>query len=418
MEAVLITIGDEILIGRTIDTNSAWMGSKLSEIGVNVLEIVSISDSRQAILDAVDQSLKKADLVLVTGGLGPTRDDITKKTLADYYDLSLVSDPGVQSNLERLFKKWGREIPELSKSMALVPEGCKVLINDVGTAAGMWFDRDQKVLVSMPGVPHEMKDMMRRKVLPLLQTQFKTPFITHRHIMTAGIGESRLAAKIEDLEDTLPAHVKLAYLPTTGMVKMRLSGTGENQEAIKKDVDDWTDKIATRLEKYVYGFDEMSLSGSIVEILKARNIQLGLAESCTGGLIASKIVQVPGCSKWFRGGLAAYSYEAKESLLGVSRETLNTQGAVSEECINEMLDGALKVFNADCAIAVSGIAGPDGGTESKPVGTVYIGVEVPGTRYIHRFTFPGNREMNINLSAAVGLNLLSRLLRGHSPEVG
>ena len=412
MQAILLTIGDEILIGKTVDTNSAWMAAALNVLGVNVREILSVADSTEAITEAVQSSLERANLVLVTGGLGPTRDDITKKTLAQYFGMSLVEHQGVWEEIERLFKKWGRPVTSLSRDVALVPDGCKVMVNRRGTAPAMWFEQDGKVLVSMPGVPHEMKHLMTAHVLPAIRERYALPPVQHRHLLTAGIGESKIAERIVDLEDALPPYIKLAYLPTIGMVKLRLTGRGEDQAALGTEIQAWLEKFEARLPNYVYGYDDSSLEVAVVERLASKGWQLAAAESCTGGKISSRITRVPGCSQWFRGGVTAYSYEAKSALLGVSNQTLITFGAVSTETVREMLAGTLRVFDADVAVAVSGIAGPDGGTPDKPVGTVYIGVATKGGYLVKRVEFPGDRTVNIELSTVTAMNMVRRLLDG------
>ncbi len=408
MHAIICTIGDELLIGRTVDTNSAWMAARLNEQGIAVREILSIADTREAIAAAVDRCLARAELVLVTGGLGPTKDDVTKKTLADHFGMRLVEHPEVLAGIERLFARWGKPVNALSRAVALVPDGCTVLMNERGTAAGMWFERDGRVLVSMPGVPYEMKHLMAERVLPRLADRFTLKPLEHRHLLTAGVGESRLAGEVEDLEGALPEGVKLAYLPTIGAVKLRLSAAAGHTA----ELEDWTARFRERVAPWLYGEGETTLAAAVVERLAARGWQLGVAESCTGGRIASRIVDVPGCSAWFRGGLAAYSYEAKTTLLGVPAAVLAEHGAVSTATVREMLAGALRVFGADAVVAVSGIAGPGGGLPDKPVGTVYIGVATRQAWYVRRFHFPADREGNIELSTVTGLNLLVRLMDG------
>ncbi|MBI1193946.1 MAG: competence/damage-inducible protein A [Bacteroidetes bacterium] len=413
MDVILITIGDEILIGRTVDTNSAWMAAELNVLGLTVREILSVADEGPAIVEAVERSLDRAELVLLTGGLGPTRDDITKKTLADFFGMALVEHQGVLQEVERLLKKWGRPLNLLNRSVALMPEGADILLNRRGTAPAMWFERNNRVLVSMPGVPHEMRHLMTEQVLPALQKRFELPPIQHRHLLTAGIGESQIAEKVADLEEALPPHIKLAYLPSLGQVKLRLTGKGADAQALGTELQGWLDQFRARIADYVHGLDNSSLEEGVLERLAARRWQLGIAESCTGGKIGARLTRVPGSSAWFRGGVTAYSYEAKSSLLGVNPETLAHYGAVSEQTVQEMLTGALRVFDADIAAAVSGIAGPDGGTEDKPVGTVYIGVATrDGFSHVKRVQFPGDRAANMEWSTVAALNMLRRLMDG------
>ncbi len=413
LTAILITIGDEILIGRTVDTNSAWMAAELNLLGANVLEILSVSDDAQAITEGVERALQRADLILLTGGLGPTRDDITKKTLATYFGMGMVEDPEVLEAIESLFAKFGRPVNSMSRAVALVPEGCRIFINRRGTAPGMWFEREGRVLVSMPGVPHEMKHLMTSQIIPALRERFDLPPVQHRHLLTAGAGESYIAGLIEDIEDALPPHIRLAYLPSLGQVKLRLTGRADDQEGLRAELQHWLDTISERISRYVYGYDNSSLEEAVLVRLAARNWQLGIAESCTGGKIGARITRVPGASAWFRGGVTVYSYEAKSAILGVDPETLARYGAVSEEAVREMLSGALRVFDADAAAAVSGIAGPGGGTEDKPVGTVFIGVATrDGFVHIRRVQFPGDRAGNIEMSTVAALNMLRLLMDG------
>jgi nicotinamide-nucleotide amidase len=413
MQAILITIGDELLYGKTVDTNATWMAAQLSEIGIVVREKLTISDKMDVIQESVKRSLERADLILMTGGLGPTRDDVTKKALSDYFGTELEDHPEVRANLERLFRKWGREVPDASQHMSLVPRDARIFVNSVGTAAGMWFEQDRRVVISMPGVPHEMKHLMQNHILEALIQHFDRPQVLHRHIMTVGIGESRLAEKIVDLEDALPDHIRLAYLPSTGAVKLRLSASQDISAGLDSELESWVQQFSNRIGKHIYGYDGITLAEALLQRMQKANLSLGISESCTGGRIAARMVRVPGVSAYFHGGVVAYSYEAKEDLLGVPMDLLNEHGAVSTACVDKMLDGTLARFKCDLAVATSGIAGPGGGTPEKPVGTVYIGVHGPMGRKIKRFQFPGNREINTELTVIGALASLIRMLDGN-----
>lgn len=413
MNCTLITIGDEILIGQTIDTNSAWMAKELNAIGVNVAEILSVSDSAAHITDALNRAYATSDIILITGGLGPTKDDITKNTLAAYFGVELVFSPDVWKEIEAYLLKRGLTTLDSIKSMAMLPANCEVIKNEKGTAAAMWFNERGKVLVSMPGVPHEMKDFMSRVVVPRLQQQFKLPGIVHKTIMCAGAGETILAEKIEDIENNLPPHIKLAYLPSYGIVKLRLTGRSTNLTKLQEEVNELSRQIdAILAPKYAFGYNDMELSEAIGLLLLQQNATMATAESCTGGLIAHQITSVAGCSRYYKGGVVSYSNELKQALLGVKPQTLAQYGAVSEETVCEMATGAIKQLQADYAVAVSGIAGPDGGTPEKPVGTVWIAVANKARVVAKKFNFARTRQLNIELSANIALNELRKLIIG------
>ena len=405
----IITIGDELLIGQVVDTNSAWMGQQLNLAGFKVKQISSVSDDETHILTALEEAAKRADVILITGGLGPTKDDITKKTLCRYFNTQLVFSLEAYADVERLFKSRGREVTPINKLQAEVPENCTVLPNKNGTAPGMWFEHDEKIYVSMPGVPYEMKVIMETLVIPLLKEKFKTPNIFHKTILTQGIGESVIAQMIADVENNLPAHIKLAYLPSVASVRLRLTGMSfdtDLQTQVKAEID----KILPIIQNYVYGFDDDTLPTVVGNLLKEKNQTLALAESCTGGYISQLITAVPGCSSYYKGSMVAYSYEIKEEFLNVSKETLATKGAVSEEVVLQMANNAKAKFDADYTIAVSGIAGPDGGTADKPVGTVWIALATPHKTFAIRFQFGNNRARNIEATALTALSLLRKEL--------
>ena len=414
MLAEIITIGDEILIGQIVDTNSAWIAQKLNAIGIRVKQISSVSDDRQHILNALTEAHRRADIILVTGGLGPTKDDITKKTLAAYFEVELIENKEALENVEKIFKRLrgaSTELLEVNKQQALVPENCEVILNANGTAPGMWFNHHGKIYMSMPGVPHEMMYMMEESVIPKLRSTFKLPFIVHKTILTAGEGESYLAEKIADIEDSLPSYIKLAYLPKLGQVRLRLSGYGEDEISVKNEVELFAGKIIERVGRSVVAQEDIALEKAILNEMAERELTLSTAESCTGGYIAHLITQHPGSSKVYFGGAVSYSYELKESILGVKNETLWQYGAVSKETVTEMVEGALLNFKSDYAIAVTGIAGPDGGTPEKPVGTVWIGVANAQKTIAKKFLFGNKRQQNIERTAIAALNMLHLLLK-------
>ncbi len=411
MLAEIITIGDEILIGQIVDTNSAWMAKQLNLAGISVKQITSISDDEQHILDALAQAEQIADIILITGGLGPTKDDITKKTLAKYFNMGFRRDEAALEMVRQIFEKFKRPLIDVNIQQADVPDGCEVIVNKNGTAPCMWFERNNKIFVSMPGVPFEMMYLMDDEILPRLKHRFKLPAIVHKTILTANIGESFLAKEIEAIEDALPVHIKLAYLPKLGQVRLRLSAKGDDEGKLKAEVEGFAQQIMAKVEKFVVIDEDIPLEKAILNFMDARGLTLSTAESCTGGYIAHLITQHPGCSSVYWGGAVTYAYELKESILGVKQETLATFGAVSEETVREMSEGAIKHFKTDYALAVSGIAGPDGGTADKPVGTVWISVSSKDKTVAKLFNFSNKRLQNIERSAAAALTMLLNLLK-------
>jgi nicotinamide-nucleotide amidase len=411
MLAEIITIGDEILIGQIVDTNSAWMAQQLNHIGIRVKQISSVSDDRKHILAALADARDRVDIIFITGGLGPTKDDITKKTMAEYFNVKLVENKNALENVVNIFAKYSRPLLEVNKLQAQVPENCEVILNKNGTAPGMWFDVGGKIYISMPGVPHEMMYMMEDSVLPKLKTSLKLPYIIHKTILTVGEGESFLAERISDIEDSLPPYIKLAYLPKLGQVRLRLSGYGENEAALSTEVNKFAARIIDRVANVVVAEEDIAIERSILDFMSAKGLTLSVAESCTGGYISHLFTQHAGASKAFAGGAVTYSYELKEDILGVKKETLSKYGAVSEETVIEMVDGALINFKTDYALAVTGIAGPDGGTPEKPVGTVWIAVATKNKKGVKKFTFGNKRRQNIERSAIAALGMLNNLLR-------
>ncbi len=413
MLAEIITIGDELLIGQVIDTNSAWLGQQLSQNGIQVKQITSISDDAKHIVSALDEAKKRADIILITGGLGPTKDDITKNTLKEYFKMEWRTDEEVLQNVFEIFKRFGKETTEINKLQAQVPDKCIALNNKNGTAPGMWFDVDGKIFVSMPGVPYEMKGIMTESVLPMLRKKFGLPTIIHKTILTQGIGESMLAEKIEKWEDALGVDkIKLAYLPSPGIVRLRLSMEGNEKDEMMKVINRKVEEVMPLIKKNIFGYDNDTLEKVVGDLLKKENRTLSTAESCTGGLVAHMLTSVPGSSEYFSGSIVSYSYDVKTIELNVSKKMLEQFGAVSEETVKQMALGVRERLKTDYSIAISGIAGPDGGTLDKPVGTVWIAVAKEGFVFAKRFQFGDNRERNILRSSISALAMLRKMMIG------
>ena len=409
MNAEIITIGDELLIGQVVDTNSAWMAEQLNLIGIRVVQITSISDQRKHILTTLKEASSRADIILISGGLGPTRDDITKTTLCEYFNTKPVFNQDAYENIVRLFGSRGFVITPLNCAQAEVPESCTPLLNVNGTAPGMWFEKDGIIYVSMPGVPFEMKGLMTTHVLPRL-SKLSSTGIVHRTILTQGVGESFLAAKIEAWETALPEYIKLAYLPQPGIVRLRLTASGNSREQLEKEINERASELYGLIPDYIFGEGDETLEMVVSNLLKSHGFSLATAESCTGGYIAHLITSIPGSSAFFKGSVVAYANEIKEHLLGVSPDTLTRYGAVSQETVFEMAAGIIRHFKVDCAIAVSGIAGPDGGTPDKQVGTTWIAVLTPKGAETKMFTFGEHRGRNIRRAALAGLDMLRKQL--------
>ena len=405
MKATVITIGDEILIGQIVDTNSAWIGQQFSELGVKIHEIISCGDDAGQIVDALNRARSTSKIVLMTGGLGPTKDDITKKTLVDYFNTELVLNEEVWEKMKQIFEKRGKEVLEMNRSQAMIPKNSIMLPNTRGTAQGMWFEHEGVVFVSMPGVPHEMKHLMEKQVIPKLKESFSFPKIIHANIMVAGAGESQVANMLKDFEEQIPANIKLAYLPEFGVVRLRLTGTGESEE-LKAVMEIQKEKMKTALANFVYSEGDEKLEVAIGKLLMERKASVSCAESCTGGYISHLLTSVDGSSRYFDGSVIAYSYEVKEKLLGVKNATLQSFGAVSGECADEMLTGLLKTTGTTYGIAITGIAGPAGGTPDKPVGTVWIAVGNGEKRVVKKFQFFTSRMENIRVFSNAALNML------------
>lgn len=411
MKATVITIGDEILIGQIVDTNSAWIGQQFSAIGVKLHEVISVGDEAAQIVSALDRAATTSQIILMTGGLGPTKDDITKKTLVEYFDTELELNEEVWEKMKVIFEKRGLRVLELNRSQAMIPKASIMLPNMRGTAQGMWFERNGVVFVSMPGVPHEMKHLMETQVLPRLKEKFSFPKIVHATVMTAGAGESVVANLLTDFENNLPEHIKLAYLPDLGLLKLRLTGRGDT-DVIKQEVEEQKQKLIATLGDLFYTEGEEKLEQVLGKTLTARNETVSCAESCTGGYISHLFTSVAGSSKYFEGSIISYSYAVKENLLGVKNETLQKHGAVSEECVREMVQGLLKVTGTTYGIAVSGIAGPGGATDDKPVGTVWIAVASADNVVVRRFQFFPSRMENIRVFSNAAMNMLRLFIAG------
>jgi len=416
MLAEIITIGDEILIGQIIDTNSAWLGTELSNIGISVKQITSISDDKQHILEALALAEKRADIIIMTGGLGPTKDDITKHTLCQYFKTTLIVNQEVLNHVTAFFEKRNRPMLDVNLKQAEVPVNCEVLFNNHGTAPGMWFKHNNKIFISMPGVPFEMKGIMMDYGFDKLKQNFILPFIYHRTILTQGIGESFLSDKLTDWENNLAAKdIKLAYLPSPGMVKLRLSAKGDDKQKLKIVVDNEADELYKLANDYIYGEEELgkaapTFQSIIGEILTKKNKTISIAESCTGGYISHLITSIAGSSAYYKGSVIAYENNIKIAELKVNPDTLKKFGAVSIECAKEMASGILKKFNTDYAIATTGIAGPTGETPDKPIGTVCIAIAAKNEVTAQKFIFGNHRERNIRMAADMALSMLNKVI--------
>ncbi|MEL7148125.1 MAG: competence/damage-inducible protein A, partial [Bacteroidota bacterium] len=398
--------GDEILYGQIVDTNSQWMSAALDTIGVKTVRKTTIGDIEEDILIAFEQAEKRADIVLITGGLGPTKDDLTKPCLAKYFDSEIAMHAQALEELTALFKRANRELTDINRGQAELPIKAEMVSNPIGTAAGMWFHERGTVFVSMPGVPFEMKKMMQDIVIPKIKATFETPTIYHRLIKTIGIGESWLAEIIEDWENNLPDHIGLAYLPSIGQVKLRLTAKGNNPLSLEEDINKEIEKVWPSIEKYVFGFDDTTIEAAIGELLKSRNLTISTAESCTGGYVAHQLTSVPGSSSYFKGSIIAYDNAVKTAHLSVPEEILEEHGAVSEETIRLMATNVRKQLNTDIGVATSGIAGPGGGTPEKPVGTIWIAYADEHRCITKKLSFSRTRELNIKYTTASVLNLI------------
>lgn len=411
MKAEILTIGDEILIGQIVDTNSAWIGEQFNLNGIEIYQITSVHDDHDHILDAIDSAGKNADLVVITGGLGPTKDDITKQALCDYFETELFFHQPTLDHIIQRFNRRGIDINKLNRDQAMLPESCTILPNKLGTAPGMWFEKNNTIYVSVPGVPFEMKYLVEHEILPRLRETGKTKAIYHKTVLTQGLPESMLAEKIAHWEDALPKHIKLAYLPNPMAVRLRLSAMGNNTQQLAEDVEFEIGKLQQIIPESIFGYNTETLAEVIGKTLYANGKTMAVAESCTGGYISHLVTSIAGSSNYYKGGITSYSNESKQNLLGVKEQTLEKYGAVSEQVALEMVEGVKKQLNAHYAISTTGIAGPTGGTEEKPVGTVWIAVSGPNKTFAKKYVFVGDhRERNIVRSSQTALQMLRRMV--------
>ena len=413
MNASIITVGDEILIGQIVDTNSAWIGQQLNGIGIEVREILSVGDRHEEIIRALNEACALSEIVLVTGGLGPTDDDLTIASLADFLGVSLYFDAPTFERIKSYFERLGRPISDAHKTQCYLPEGVHILKNKMGTAPGMLFRHQGKVIISMPGVPYEMKYLMEHEILPILKSEFIQDVIIHKTIMTAGEGESVLAEWISPVVKQFPDHIKMAYLPALGVVRLRITAKGKNEISLRQEVNKYTEKITAKVGDAVFGYDDIALEQVIRDLCVKKALTLSTAESCTGGAISARLTTVPGSSEYFKGSIIAYSNQIKESLLNVPDDILAVHGAVSEATVKAMVSGVLKVLETDLAVAVSGIAGPDGGSPEKPVGTIWVAIGNASVTEAMLIRAGKDRLKNIEYAVNIALNLLRKFIEKH-----
>lgn len=410
MKTEIITIGDEILIGQIVDTNSAWMARELNKEGFSVAQITSVSDNGNHIKEALDNALSRTDIVLVTGGLGPTKDDLTLQTLSEYFDTKLVFSEDVFNHIKSILSRSNLNMNELNQDQALVPENATVINNEAGTAPITWFEKNGKIVVSMPGVPLEMQWVMKAEIIPRLKNKFKTNSIIHKHFLVYGYPESTLSLKLEEFENDLPDYVKLAYLPSIGIIRLRLSGTHDDKNALQKLMDEESRKLNRILGSAILTNEDIPIEVLIGNLLKEKGMTLSTAESCTGGNIAHMITSVPGSSDYYKGSIVAYDNTIKEDVLEVSAEDIEEYGVVSLPVVEQMAKGALYMFDTDIAVATSGIAGPTGATEDKSVGTVCIAVATRSAVISRQFVFGKQRDKNIIRSSIAALAMLKKAI--------
>ncbi|WP_234733978.1 competence/damage-inducible protein A [Tellurirhabdus bombi] len=406
----IITIGDEILYGQITDTNTQWISAELNKIGIKTIRKSSVGDNQDAILTILQEATERADIVILTGGLGPTKDDITKQMLCRFFNTSLEINATALEFVTDFFTRRGRAITEINRQQAALPLNATYLPNDWGTAPGMWFSENNTIYVSLPGVPFEMKNLMQYRVIPNLQKHFDSLPIFHRMILTVGIGESFLAETIAEWEDALPSHIRLAYLPKFGQVRLRLTAIGQDMDVLKAEVAEQERRLLPLIQRFVYGFDDDDLETVVGRLLQEKNWTLTTAESCTGGFIASQITRIPGSSAYFWGSVVSYSNVVKVNQLGVSPVTLEQYGAVSEQTVQEMAEGVRKVLGTQVSLSTSGIAGPTGGTADKPVGTIWIACSTEERTVTRLLKLGPYREQNIQMTAVHALNLLRQVL--------
>ncbi|MEL7002331.1 MAG: competence/damage-inducible protein A [Bacteroidota bacterium] len=405
-KAELLTIGDEILYGQILDTNSKWMSEELDKVGIKTVRKTTVGDIKEDIMEAFRDAEKRADIVLITGGLGPTNDDLTKPCLAEYFDCEIQMNEEALVEVDEFFKSKELELSGVNRLQAALPVCCEKVSNKIGTAPGMWFERNGKVFVSMPGVPQEMKLMMTDTIIPKLQEVFQTAVIYHKLVKTIGIGESWLAEKIKTWEENLPDHIKLAYLPSLGQVKLRLTGVGDNQEKLVEEVEAQITELRKYASKYIFGFDKDQIQEVVGKELLKQGKSISIAESCSGGYLSHLITSVAGSSMYYRGSIVPYHNELKASELGVNENTLIQHGAVSEQTVSEMAENVRTKFGADIGLATSGIAGPGGGTPDKPVGTIWIAIADGQRTVAKKLQLWKDRDINIKATSIAVLNLL------------
>ena len=410
VRAEIITIGDEILYGQILDTNTQWISFELDKLGIKTIRKSSVGDSAEEITTILNESKSRADVVFITGGLGPTKDDLTKKVLADFFHCSLEMNEDALKDVTEFFLKRGRELSDINRDQALLPTKAKFIPNKQGTAPCMWFDEFGVIWISMPGVPFEMKAIMENEVIPKLVSHFKTPIIYHKVIKTIGIGESYLSDLIQDWELSLPKHIKLAYLPSLGIVKLRLTAFGDDLEGLKANVEEQIALLRPMINSFIFGYEKDEIADVVGQLLIKNKSTISVAESCTGGHLSHQFTQIPGCSAYFTGGVISYSNEIKKEILHVSDSILNIEGAVSESCVSEMAKSVREKFKTTYGIATSGIAGPDGGSIEKPVGTVWIALASEGEIITRKLQLGGNRLQNIHMTSLNSLNLIRRYL--------
>ncbi len=411
MNAEILNIGDELLIGQVLNSNAQWMAEHLTAAGFNVRRMLTVADQMEDILDAFAEAQRRCDLVLVSGGLGPTNDDLTREAMCRYFGCAMKTDDDSLVRVQRFAAQRGMELTPINRLQADVPERSEAIPNEDGTSPGMWFDVDGKVFIALPGVPFELKGMMLKTVLPRLAKRFRAEALVSRTVLTQGFGESFLAEKIADWESNLPAGCSLAYLPQPGIVRLRLLMRGEEKTSLQRQINDEVERLKTLIPEAVFGYDDDTLAGVVGRLLHSAGLTLAAAESCTGGTIAQMITAVPGCSEWFRGSIVAYSNEVKINQLQVPPELIIEHGAVSQAVVTAMAENACRLLKTDYGIAVSGIAGPEGGSPEKPVGTTWIAVAGPKGVTAQKFLFGDHRGRNITRAALAALNMLRLAIR-------
>jgi nicotinamide-nucleotide amidase len=408
MTCEIITIGDEIIIGQVTDTNSSFIAAELNKIGIEIIRITSVGDNKESITGALGHAKEKADIVIMTGGLGPTEDDITKKTLAEYFSSRLVTNQNVLDHIKGFLANRSMEITERNIRQAELPDNCKIIFNSYGTASGMWFEENGKIFISLPGVSYEMRSMIINDIVPEFKKRFKLPVIIHKTILINGMTESETADRLRNWEIELPRNIKLAYLPSPGILRLRLSGTGIDKNKLENEIKNQTEKLFKLISDCIFGYDNDRLEEITGKLLAEHNLTIAVAESCTGGKISELITSVPGSSEYFKGSVIAYSNEIKTRILGVSEHDIKKYGAVSEEVVRLMAEKTMNLYNTDFAVATSGIAGPSGGTEQKPVGTTWIAVASKKETIAKKFSFGEHRGRNILKASVTALNMLRK----------